>query len=619
MTVQERKAADRPAVLIVEAHDERRHALSRGLAEAGYDVTPAMTAQEGLRFARGLGPSVIVGPVELIAEGGAEILEHCIPGHALERTILLLGETRESTEIPDEVRFLSVLDLSNEEILHRVRLVLLGREIGVETDLELHSLVGELSLVPFLELVRSLHRCRLTGRLELSDGFVAFDHGSVIAAAVYRVHPAAARLGIDQVRGVKAFCRLARRRDGPFYVVAQAAGEEREIDDEVPDLVMQALEESLVALPPARTRPRVIAGGRVPSGQFATHQNLLLDVISRCETVEELLDSVPSTDARIAQALDKLIESGFVSLERPRSAVAVVTDSTADLPPDLVHAHDINVVPLAVRFGDQVLRDGIDLSPRDFYQMLETEERHPSTEPPSEAEFFEHFVTLGEQRDVLAVHISSKLSLTLEHAKRAALKVERELERRRSGRRSTVELIDSGNVSMSVGLLALFAARMAFRGEPAGAISRRLRQMSPRLETLFVVNTLEYLERGGRIGRARAWVGRLLGIKPILGVVDGEISPIDRVRRGRQAHPRMVKLFKGHLREGQPVVAAVAHARAPVWAERLRALLAKDFEILEMIVTDIGPVVGTHTGPGTVGATLFQPSEEERRLIAPLD
>lgn len=611
MTVRDTKAVERPAVLIVEDDDARRHTLSHGLAAAGYDVTPAMTVGEGLRFARGLGPSVLVGPVALVTEGGAEILEHCVPGDVLERTILLLGTAGEGADLPDEVRFVPIDGLGGDEILRRVQLVLVGRELGVEADLELRSLVGDLSLLPLLELVRSLHRCRVSGRLELADGFVAFDHGAVVAAGMHEIRPAAARLGAGAVRGVKAFCRLAQHVDGPFHIVLGPPGEAPEIEDGVPELVMRALEESLVTPPPLRTRLRVDRGAHVPTGKFATHENLLLDVISRCDTVEELLDSVPSTDGRLVQALDKLVESGLVKLERPRSTVAIVTDSTADLPPDLAAEHDIVVVPLSVCFGDHVLRDGVDIRARDFYQMLETEKQHPTTQPPSEAEIFEHVLPLLDERDVLAVHISGKLSQTLENARQASRKAFQE-----TGHR--LVLVDSHSVSMGVGFLALFAARMAFRGEEAPKIAWRLKEMTSRLHIFFVVDTLEYLARGGRIGKARAWVGKLLGIKPILGVADGEVVPVDRVRGGRQAHPRIVKLFQERIEPGRPVVVAVAHARAPVWADRLRSLVERSFEVRELIVTDIGPVVGTHAGPGCVGAVVFQPTDEEWELVTPL-
>ena len=171
---------------------------------------------------------------------------------------------------------------------------------------------------------------------------------------------------------------------------------------------------------------------------------------------------------------------------------------------------------------------------------------------------------------------------------------------------------------MGVGLLALFAARMAQRGHQVFRISRVLEDLIPRIEILFVVDTLDYLVKGGRVGRARALVGKLLGIKPILGVVDGEVAPVDRARGGRRAQLRIVEILQGRLEPSRPVVAAVAHARAPAWGDRLSSLLQQAFELREEIVTDIGPVVGTHAGPGCVGCVLVQPTDEEWEMIGPL-
>ena len=156
--------------------------------------------------------------------------------------------------------------------------------------------------------------------------------------------------------------------------------------------------------------------------------------------------------------------------------------------------------------------------------------------------------------------------------------------------------------------------------EGAAEIARRVREMGERVQVLFVVDTLEYLARGGRVGKARAWVGSLLGIKPILGVAGGEVVPVDKVRGGRAAHPRMLQIFRQRLDAERPVVAAIAHAKAPVWADRLRGLLEGELDVREVLVGEMGPVVGTHAGPGTVGAALYQPVDaEDEKLIAPLD
>ncbi len=610
-------APARPAVLLTEADDDLRRFLSERLAEQGYEVIPVQSEEEALRFAEGLGPSVIVGPPSFLGGGESSILDLASSEGAMERTLLILAEDEaiaEDTELGDDVRVLPVSGLRDEEIARRLRLVLVGRELGVEADLELHSLVGDFSLLPILKLVRRLHDLRLTGRVELVDGAVHFFDGEVMAAR-------SAASGRAAVAGTKAFCRLARHEDGPFHVYLGRSLLEREIREDVPSLVLRALEETQVRIPPLRARLVAVHGARAPSGELAlSHQDLLLTAISQCETVAQVLDTLPATDGRLIQALVKLVESGVVKLERPHADVIVVTDSTADLPPELAQEHGITVVPLTVLFGEETLRDGVDIQARDFYSMLESVPEHPQTRPPEEAEFFEHYLHLIKGHDIVAVHISEKLSQTVVHSRQAAERGLRSFVDLPEHRREfALEVFDSQNVSMGVGLLALFAARMAYRGEDAKRIVRHLGKMVPRIHMFFVVNTLDYLVRGGRIGKAQAWVGKLLGIKPILGVVGGEVVPVDRVRGGRAAHPRIVKLFKEHVDPRKGIVAAVAHARAPVWADRLRQLLQASFKVDEMIGTDIGPVVGTHAGPGCVGAIVLQPTPKEWKLIAPLD
>jgi DegV family protein with EDD domain len=182
----------------------------------------------------------------------------------------------------------------------------------------------------------------------------------------------------------------------------------------------------------------------------------------------------------------------------------------------------------------------------------------------------------------------------------------------------SVVVVDSGQVSLGLGLLALFAARMAARNETAPEIRRRLLVLAPRIHTLFVVDTLEYLARGGRIGRARALVGGLLGIKPILGVVEGEVAPVDRVRGGRAAHPKILEILKKRIDPGRPVIVGISHGNAPAWADRLEKRVRETFAVSELIQAEVGPVVGTHVGPGGVSISLIQPMGDEAALIAPL-
>jgi len=281
--------------------------------------------------------------------------------------------------------------------------------------------------------------------------------------------------------------------------------------------------------------------------------------------------------------------------------------------------HGIEVVPLSVIFGTDIYKDGPDLSPGAFYKLLETrKDVHPRTNPPTKGEFAAEYRRIVDRQDVVSVHISERMSQTVVHARAAAGEANEKAAPRADGARPAIAVVDSLQVSAGLGLLAICAARMARRNLPATEIRRRIEEMRSRLHLLFVVDTLEYLARGGRIGKARALLGGLLGIKPILGLVNGEVAPVDKVRGGKAAHPRVVELLKERVDAARPVLIGVAHAAAPIWADRLRTLLQQSFIVNELFASEIGPVVGAHVGPGCVGAVMLQPTDEESGLIQPL-
>jgi DegV family protein with EDD domain len=597
----------RPAVLVVEPDAPRRKLLSHGLSELGYEVVPAIDPAEGRKFAAGLGPSVVVAPIAAPGFGDGAVLEH-LPATG-QRTLLLLGEREDQgLELPEEVRFLAQHQgMSEGELVRRVQLVLLGREVGVEPDAALESLVGDLALVPFLELLRALHRAQATARLVLEGGELALEHGEVVAAAA------------GPVRGKKAFFRLAQADQGPFRVLFEPFAGTRDVVGSFEALAIGAIEDRVHGTPDRRARVRLQLGPAFFHTRFGPGQQALLGSLKGSPAVGRLLDTLPATDGELVRDLLQLADLGVVAFEEPWTRVRVVTDSTCDLPQEVARAHGIHVVPLMVLFGDRVYHDGVDLKAREFYELLERGKVHPRTNPPTRADFHDAYHSLIGRRDLVSLHLSEKLSQTVVHARAAAAEGLVQLqEQRGEDEPIEVHVLDSQSVSLGLGLLALFAARMARRGLEPAAIAERLAAMRRRLHLLFVVDTLEYLARGGRIGRARALVGGLLGIKPILGVSDGEVGPVDRVRGGRAAHPRLIELFAERVDPGEPVVVAVGHARAPVWGDRLRALIERRFRVAELMVAEIGPVVGTHAGPGAVGACFFQPTAEELPLIAPL-
>ena len=601
----------RPSVLVVDPDASRRKVLSHGLSGLGYDVIPAIDEVEGRRFAEGLDPDVVVAPVGLAGFGDGSLLARFAAADpAARRTLLLLGSNEdEARELPEEILFLPLDGLAGEDLVRKIHLVLLGREIGLEPDVRLEALVGEFSRLTILELLRALHRVNVSGRVVCAEGEVGVDSGEVISAKA------------GKARGLKAFFRLSHLDAGTFWVQIrpQPPDVQREITDALKSLIILALEDIVHDAPDPRSRARVQLGPAFFESRFTPGQQELLATLPGCVTVGRLLDALPATDGEILRDLLGLRELGIVALEEPEDLVRVVTDSTSDLPADLARAHGIHVVPVLVLFGNRVYRDGVDLKPKEFYELLEKGQDHPRTNPPPQADFLEVYRGLAGQKDIVSVHISEKLSQTVVHARAAAaegLPLFRKL--RGEAERVSLRVVDTRNASLGLGMYALFAARMARRGVEPDTIAERLEAMRERVHVLFVVDTLDYLARGGRIGKARALMGNLLGIKPILGVVDGEIVAADKVRGGRAAHPRLIDLFREKADPKRPVVVSIAHAKAPVWADRLRGLFEKTFQVHEVILAEMGPVVATNTGPGTVGAAVFQPTDEELPLISPL-
>ncbi|HET9226056.1 MAG TPA: DegV family protein [Thermoanaerobaculia bacterium] len=583
----------RPAVLIIDPAPDRLEELSHGLAADGYEAVPVSDLALGRRLAQGLDEALIVTTTRLLAgspDPEALIAELHAGG---KRTLVLLGDSPGDEEgLPETVSFLSMAGQTLVEIERRLLLVLLGREVGVQPDVKLESLVGDLSQTPLLELLRGLNRAQTTGRIELRGGQVWLDRGEVAAAQA------------GPVEGIKAFCRLGRMHEGPFQLFPGELVPKRSIQEDLSSLIITAIEDSLGEFPDGRARLEIRA---IPPSRTPLQQQIL-EQARLGLTLQELLDVLPARDGEIVQELLTLEERGVLARREPR--VQIVTDSTADLPPDLVQAHGIAVVPLTVAFGKEVFRDRVDIQPGEFYKKLTRTKTHPASSPPPPAEFAARYrECLAQGHEIVSLHISGKLSKTFENARTAAMELE--------GSASSLTVVDTGQVSAALGMLVLFAARMAARNETATAIRERLLDMAPRLHTLFVVDTLEFLAKGGRIGKARALLGGLLGIKPILGMVDGEVAPVDRVRGGRAAHPRILELLHKRVDRSQPVIAGISHANAPVWADRLRALVRDQFQVAELIQTEIGPVVGANVGPGVVGACVFQPTGEELALIAP--
>ena len=281
----------------------------------------------------------------------------------------------------------------------------------------------------------------------------------------------------------------------------------------------------------------------------------------------------------------------------PNATVQVVTDSTADLPAEVAAALGISVVPAYVHFGDEQLRSGIDISNDEFYRRLSDSKELPRTSQPAPADFVPFYREALERGPVLSLHVSAKLSGTFNAALLARQEVLEE------NPDAQIAVVDTEQASMTLGLLASRAIEHARAGESLEEIAGWVEATVPRTRTLFVVDTLEYLARGGRLGRGQAFLGGLLNVKPILEIRGGEIHPRERARSRRKALDRLAQLV---AEEGPADASAVAGSTDLDSAHALAGQVRERFGLQDVPVFRIGPVVGVYAGHGCIGVGVIK-------------
>jgi DegV family protein with EDD domain len=277
--------------------------------------------------------------------------------------------------------------------------------------------------------------------------------------------------------------------------------------------------------------------------------------------------------------------------------IKIVTDSTAYLPEETVREHDIRVVPLYVHFGTQQFREGVELSNEEFYVRLREAPELPSTSQPSAGEFHEVFKELADQgHQVLAMTISNKLSGTWNSAMTAKEMLPE----------ADITVFDSLSTSVGLYLMLNAALESIQNGASLQEVVERLEGIREKMQVLFVVDTLEYLAKGGRIGNAKAFLGTLLKVKPILMLQDGAIEPLEQVRSKRKAEARLLDLIAERLGDGASQArVAVTHALVPDEARTVAQELVERLGCAEPLISELGPAIGTHTGPGVVAVAAY--------------
>jgi DegV family protein with EDD domain len=276
--------------------------------------------------------------------------------------------------------------------------------------------------------------------------------------------------------------------------------------------------------------------------------------------------------------------------------VAVVTDSSAYIPSELVKQYAIHVVPLILMMGGKTWRDGVDIDPPTFYELLRTSPDFPTSSQPSVTTFRDLFVDLSKEVEgIVVIVLSEELSGTIDSAQAAAADLPD----------IPIEIIDSRGCSMVTGYPVLAAAKAAAAGGDLQTVANAARALIGKIRMYFIVDTLEYLHRGGRIGTAAKLLGSALDFKPILRVWDGVVRPVTKVRSRRKALAKLYELLDEHMTEGDKVHMTVFHAAAREEAARLGEQLEARFHPVEMIETDCSPVMGAHGGPGMVGVVFY--------------
>ncbi|WP_088033678.1 DegV family protein [Evansella clarkii] len=274
--------------------------------------------------------------------------------------------------------------------------------------------------------------------------------------------------------------------------------------------------------------------------------------------------------------------------------VLIVTDSTADIPKSLQEELGITVVPLKVHFGEETFEDGVDLNPGQFYEKLKKADQIPTTSQPTPHQFEEEYRRLSEENpesDIISIHLSSKLSGTYQSAYIASQTLGEEI---------PVTVVDSKRASYAIGVVVVEAAALARKGASKDEVISRINELLEETTVFFMVDTLEYLEKNGRIGKASAVLGSLLKIKPILSLTEeGEVYPYEKVRGNKKAVAKILDEFEDRF-GSDPVHVGISHAEVQGEADELMEKIKDRFNVKKEIVTNIGPVIGTHVGPGTI-------------------
>jgi len=283
--------------------------------------------------------------------------------------------------------------------------------------------------------------------------------------------------------------------------------------------------------------------------------------------------------------------------------VAVVTDSTACIPPEMIKKYNIEIVPVIFIFGDRSYRDGIDMSTAEFYERLREAKKLPTTSSCQPGSYLAAYQQASQRADsILCITLPARLSGIFNSAHMAMNMAKETMPG------ISIEILDCGTAAAAQGLVVLEAARAAARGKNLDEVMAVARSIMQRVNLLATLDTLNFLVKGGRVPKAAALATSFLQIKPIFTVTDGEAKPVTNARTMPGALNQLLKMMRARTAAGKPLHVAVMHADALDRATKLAGDIAHKFICQELFITEFTPVMGVHTGPGVVGVAFY--SEE---------
>jgi DegV family protein with EDD domain len=283
--------------------------------------------------------------------------------------------------------------------------------------------------------------------------------------------------------------------------------------------------------------------------------------------------------------------------------VKIVTDSTADLSKELIEAYDIRIVPTTISFEMKAYKDVVELTAEEFYQKLPQSARLPVTSPPSRKEFSTVYTELSQLTDtIISIHLSSKLSKTYELATSMAKFCMDAA--KKQGKELTIEVVDSWMTSIGLGMIVIEAARLATAGKSKEEVLERVLVIIPQIKNLFIVDTMEYLQKSGRIGRAAAFIGGLLNRKPIFTIEQGEAAGKGTVGGGKLLD-RIIEFMSQEIPAGSKINLGIAHAMAEEKAHALQKQIETQFDCVEVYTSVMSSSVGATVGPGSLGVVYY--------------